>query len=88
MRRNSDQSESESMRSSSCSSSEGEGSHNFSGWESSYSEMETDDTDSEASQARKHEKFMAMRAQHYFMKSAIQEAKDLIDSENEQEEQE
>ena len=54
------------------------------GWESSVSEFEDD-----GSRGReRNEKFKAIRAQHYFMKQAIQHGKELIESEDEEEDEE
>lgn len=50
---------------------------NSSGWESSISEFETDADDYKTDEERK-ERFKAFRAQHYFMKKALQHGKQFI----------
>ena len=55
------------------------------GWESSLSEFETDvEADTEESKGTNGE-FKSMRAQHYFMKQALQRGKELIETEDEEE---
>lgn len=48
------------------------------------SEFETDEGEVDSEESReKHEKFISMRAQHYFMKQSLQRGKHLIESDEE-----
>ena len=63
------------------------------GWESSISEFETDadTTGSEFTDNEeyiKHEKFKSLRAQHYFMKQSLQKGKELIETDEGEEDEE
>lgn len=62
------------------------------GWESSMSEFETDADAASASEINdkeeeeKHEKFKSMRAQHYFMRQSLQRGKELIETDDDDDE--
>lgn len=48
------------------------------------SDSDADDSSSSTSNSERHERFMALRAQHYLMKEALQQGRHLVESEEDE----